>query len=145
MKNDDNSKTSERLIKYLEESSLKDEKKFSRLDNLESYLNFTASEAAIITKVRTLKVLPKQKYYPSYIKEFQDNELTQFICDLIKYGNEKISWDKIEHANEDGIKYRGKEIERRKKSELKVIQKRKEKLEEEQRKIEKELGLFKQE
>jgi hypothetical protein len=138
----DESKTTDRLKEYLKESNLKDEKKFSQLDNLDFYLDFTASEAAVITKVRTLLMLPKQQYYPSYIKEFQDNEFTQFICDLVKYGNEKISWDKITHANEEGRKYREKEIERRKRSKLKALQQQRASLEEEEKKIAKELGLF---
>ena len=129
------------LMEYLKESNLKDEKKFSRLDNLEVYIDFTASEAAVITKVRTLKMLPKQQYYPSYIKEFRENELTQFICDIVKYGNEDIIWDKIVHANEEGKKYREKEIERRERSKLKLIEKQIKDLEDAKNRLKGDLGL----
>lgn len=141
MKKKDDGKTTTRLKEYLIESNLKDEKKFSRLDNIEEYLNFTASEAAVITKVRTLRVLPKQQYYPSFIKEFHDNELTQFICDLVKYGNENISWEKIVNANEEGKKYREKEIERRERSKLRMIEKQIKDLEDAKEKLKGDLNL----
>lgn len=140
MTKQDDSKAKEKLMSYLEDLNLKDEKKFPNLNNLEFYINHTASEAAVITKVRTLKMVPKQQYYPSYIKEFNENEYTQFICDLVKYGNEKINWEKIVHANEEGKKYRKKEIEKREKAKLIALEDQIKKLEEEKNKLQGELG-----
>lgn len=137
-------KTIENLIEYLKESNLKDKKKFPKLQNekIEFYTDFTASEAAVITKVRTLKMLPKIQYYPSYIKEFNDNELTQFICDLVKYGNEKINWEKIEHANEAGKKYREEEIKRRNRSQLRALEEREKAIQKEKEKLKQQLNMM---
>lgn len=137
-------KTVENLIVYLNESNLKDKKRFPRLqsEELAFYTDFTASEAAVITKVRTLKMLPKIQYYPSYINEFNENELTQFICDLVKYGNEKINWEKIEHANEVGKKYREEEIKRRKRTQLRALEERERAIQEEKEKLKQQLDML---
>lgn len=140
-----NSKAKTKLMEYMQDLNLKNDKKYPKSDDAGYYADFTAPEAAVISKLRTLKMHPKQQYYPSYIKEFTDNELTQFICDLIKYGNEKIDWDKVVHANEQGAKYREKEIERKTREKINIIQRQKKKLLEEEDKLRQELGNRKKE